>query len=153
MTHLNEGDKAPDFEGVDQNGELVKLSDYAGKKLILYFYPKDMTPGCTAQSCDLGANYLDLKSKGYDVVGISADSVKRHQKFVEKYELPFTLIADENKEIIKAYGVWGLKKLYGREYEGIYRETFIINEEGMIDKIILKVKTKIHTEQILNLYN
>ena len=151
MTHLKEGDKAPEFSGVNQNEETVNLSDYKGKKVILYFYPKDMTPGCTAQACNLGENYSELTKKGFVVIGVSADSVKRHQKFTEKYELPFTLIADEEKEIIKSYGVWGLKKLYGKEYEGIYRETFIINEEGIIEKVILKVKTKTHTEQVLEL--
>lgn len=149
MTHLKEGDKAPSFNGIDQNGQEVKLSDFKGKKVILYFYPKDMTPGCTAQACNLGENYSALTKMGFVVIGVSADSVKRHQKFTEKYELPFILLADESKEIINSYGVWGMKKLYGREYEGIYRETFIINEEGIIDQVILKVKTKTHTEQIL----
>jgi len=151
MTHLKEGDKAPEFEGVNQKEETIKLSDFSGKKVILYFYPKDMTPGCTAQACNLGENYSALTNKGIEVIGISADSVKRHQKFTDKYDLPFNLIADEDKEIIKAYGVWGMKKLYGREYEGIYRETFIIDEKGIIEKIILKVKTKTHTEQVLEL--
>jgi peroxiredoxin Q/BCP len=151
MTHLKEGDKAPSFEGLNQNDELVKSTDFTGKKMILFFYPKDMTPGCTAQACNLGENYTELTKMGFEVVGVSADSVKRHQKFTEKYTLPFTLIADENKEVIKAYGVWGMKKLYGREYEGIYRETFIIDEKGIIEKIILKVKTKTHTEQILEI--
>lgn len=149
MTHLKEGDKAPEFSGINQNSETIQLSDCKGKKVILFFYPKDMTPGCTAQACNLGENYADLTKKGFEVIGVSADSVKRHQKFTEKYDLPFNLIADEDKEIIKAYGVWGLKKLYGREYEGIYRETFIIDETGVIEKIILKVKTKTHTEQVL----
>lgn len=149
MTHLKEGDQAPEFTGIDQNEQQVKLSDFKGKKVILYFYPKDMTPGCTAQACNLGENYDALKEKGFVVIGVSADSVKRHQKFTEKYDLPFILLADESKEIIKAYGVWGMKKLYGREYEGIYRETFIIDENGVIEKVILKVKTKTHTEQIL----
>ena len=149
MTHLKEGDKAPQFEGINQKEELIKLSDFAGKKVILYFYPKDMTPGCTAQACNLSENYSALIKKGFEVIGVSADSVKRHQKFTEKYELPFNLIADEDKEIIKAYGVWGLKKFMGREYDGIHRETFIIDENGIIEKIILKVKTKTHTEQVL----
>lgn len=149
MTHLKEGDKAPEFEGVNQTEDSIKLSDFKGKKVILYFYPKDMTPGCTAQSCNLGENYSSLLEKGFEVIGVSADSVKRHQKFTEKYDLPFNLIADEDKEIIKAYGVWGMKKLYGREYEGIYRETFVIDEKGIIEKVILKVKTKTHTEQVL----
>ena len=149
MTHLKVGEKAPEFEGVDQNEKIIKLSDFKGKKVILYFYPKDMTPGCTAQACNLGENYSALQEKGFEVIGVSADSVKRHQKFTDKYELPFTLLADESKEIINAYGVWGMKKLYGREYEGIYRETFVIDENGVIEHIILKVKTKTHTEQIL----
>jgi peroxiredoxin Q/BCP len=153
MTHLKEGDKAPEFEGLNQNEELIKLSSFKGKKVILYFYPKDMTPGCTAQSCNLGENYTKLLAMGIEVIGVSADSVKRHQKFTEKYDLPFTLIADEDKEIIKSYGVWGLKKFMGREYDGIHRETFIINEEGIIEKIILKVKTKTHTEQVLEVLN
>jgi len=149
MTHLKEGDIAPEFEGINQKEETIKLADFSGKKVILFFYPKDMTPGCTAQACNLGENYSNLISKGIEVIGVSADSVKRHQKFTQKYELPFNLIADENKEIIKTYGVWGMKKLYGKKYEGIYRETFVIDEKGIIEKIILKVKTKTHTEQIL----
>jgi peroxiredoxin Q/BCP len=151
MTHLKEGDKAPEFSGVNQNEETVNLSDFKGKKVILFFYPKDMTPGCTAQACNLGENYDSLIKDGFEVIGVSADSVKRHQKFTEKYSLPFNLIADEEKEIIKSYGVWGLKKFMGREYDGIHRETFIINEEGIIEKVILKVKTKTHTEQVLEL--
>ena len=153
MTHLKDGDQAPNFSGVNQNEETIQLSDFKGKKVILFFYPKDMTPGCTAQACNLGENYDSLIKDGFEVIGISADSVKRHQKFTEKYNLPFNLIADEEKEIIKAYGVWGLKKLYGKEYEGIYRETFIINEDGIIEKILQKVKTKTHTEQILEVLN
>lgn len=153
MTHLQIGDTAPAFEGVNQNNEKVSLTDYSGKTVILFFYPKDMTPGCTAQACNLGENYAELQKMGMEVIGVSADSVARHQKFTDKYSLPFTLIADEDKTIIKAYGVWGMKKLYGREYEGIYRETFIINEEGKIAQIILKVKTKTHTEQILDVLN
>lgn len=151
MTHLKEGDKAPEFSGVNQNEETVKLSDFKGKKVILFFYPKDMTPGCTAQACNLGENYDSLINDGFEVIGVSADSIKRHQKFTEKYSLPFNLIADEEKEIIQSYGVWGLKKFMGREYDGIHRETFIINEEGIIEKVILKVKTKTHTEQVLEL--
>lgn len=150
MTHLQVGDTAPDFEAKNQNDETVKLSDFSGKRIILFFYPKDMTPGCTAQACNLGENYDSLIKQGFEVIGVSADSVKRHQKFIEKYELPFTLIADEDKTVIKAFGVWGMKKLYGREYEGIYRETFIIDPNGKIEHIILKVKTKTHTEQILD---
>ena len=149
MTHLQAGDKAPNFKGLNQKGEEVSLTDFQGKKVILFFYPKDMTPGCTAQACNLGENYSELTAKGFDVIGISADSVARHEKFTDKYNLPFTLIADESKEIIQAYGVWGMKKLYGREYEGIYRETFVIDEAGVITRVILKVKTKTHTEQVM----
>ena len=149
MTHLQVGDKAPFFSGLNQNEEEITLDSFKGKKVILYFYPKDMTPGCTTQACNLGENYQELVDKGFEVVGVSADSIVRHQKFTAKYNLPFTLLADESLTIIKAYGVWGMKKLYGREYEGIYRETFVINENGVIDKIILKVKTKLHTQQIL----
>jgi len=146
---LKVGDKAPYFESVDQNGNSIKLTDFAGKKLILYFYPKDSTPGCTMEAKNLRDNYELLKSKGYEVVGVSADSQKRHQNFIEKNELPFTLISDVDKEVIKAYGCWGLKKFMGREYEGIIRKTFVIDEEGIIIKIIEKVKTKAHAEQIL----
>lgn len=151
MTHLKEGEKAPDFTAKIQNGETIHLSDYLGKKVILYFYPKDMTPGCTAQACNLSENYAQLNNMGMEVIGVSADSEKRHQKFIEKYDLKFNLIADEELELIKQYGVWGTKKMYGREYEGIYRETFVIDEKGIIEKIILKVKTKTQTEQILEL--
>ena len=150
MTHLKEGDKAPDFESIDQNGNPVKLSDYKGKKVILYFYPKDMTPGCTAEAKNLKEHYELLKEKGFEIIGVSADDVKRHQKFIEKYELPFTLIADTDKKVINAYGVWGPKKFMGKTFDGIHRTTFIIDEEGKIIKIISKVKTKEHAQQILN---
>lgn len=146
---LNIGDKAPDFKGIDQNGNTISLSDFNEKKLILYFYPKDNTPGCTAESCDLRDNYDMWLSKGYQVVGVSPDSAKSHQKFITKYNLPFPLIADEEKVIIKAYGAWGLKKMYGKEYEGLLRTTFVIDENGSIDQIFTKVKTKEHTKQIL----
>lgn len=145
---LKVGDKAPDFSSVDENGKEVKLSDYADKKLILYFYPKDSTPGCTLEAQNLRDNYEMLKSKGYDVVGVSADSQKRHQNFIEKQCLPFTLISDVEKEVINAYECWGPKKFMGKEYEGIYRKTFVI-ENNTIIKLIEKVKTKVHTEQIL----
>ncbi len=151
MTHLKEGDKAPDFQDKNCLGELISLKDYKGKKLILYFYPKAMTPGCTAETVDLATHYELLKEKGFDVLGVSPDPKDRQKKFKEKYNVPFSLIPDEEKTIIKLYGVWGLKKLYGREYEGVYRTTFIINEEGFIEHIIKKVKTKAHTEQILSL--
>ena len=148
MTHLKAGDKAPDFEANDQNGNKIKLSNYRGKKVVLYFYPKDSTPGCTAQACNLRDNYTDLQSRGYEVLGVSADSEKRHQNFIDKYDLPFTLIADTDRKVIEAYGVWGRKKFMGREYDGIYRETFVIDENGVIEKVIEKVKTKDAAAQI-----
>lgn len=146
---LKEGDKAPNFSGKDQNGETVSLSDFKGKRVILFFYPKDMTPGCTAEACNLGENYSELQKKGFEVVGVSADSEARHQKFIDKYSLPFKLIADEDKEVIKAYGVWGLKKFMGKEYDGIHRTTFVIGTDGKLEKVFTKVKTKDHTAQIL----
>ena len=146
---LKEGDKAPDFSGKDQNGETVSLSDFKGKRVILFFYPKDMTPGCTAEACNLGENYSELQKKGFEVIGVSADSEARHQKFIDKYSLPFKLIADEEKEVIKAYGVWGLKKFMGKEYDGIHRTTFVIGTDGKLEAVITKVKTKDHTAQIL----
>ena len=146
---LEEGQKAPAFEGIDQNGDTIKLSDYAGKKVVLYFYPKDDTPGCTAQACNLRDNDTDLKAAGYQVIGVSADTAAKHQKFITKYDLNFPLIADTEKEIIQAFGVWGPKKFMGKEYDGIHRTTFVINEEGIIEKVIKKVKTKDHTAQIL----
>lgn len=149
MTTLKEGDKAPDFKGVIENGKEVSLSDYKGKKLILYFYPKDLTPGCTVESCNLRDNYPDLTQKGFEVLGVSADDEKKHQKFIEKHDLPFNLLADTEKETISAYGVWGPKKFMGRTFDGIHRTTFVINETGMIEKVFTKVNTKEHTEQIL----
>lgn len=153
MTHLNEGDKAPDFTAKDENGNDIKLSDYRGKKVVLYFYPKDNTPGCTAEACNFAANYKELQDRGFEVIGVSADSQKKHQNFISKYELPFTLLADEDKEVIQAYGVWGKKKFMGREYDGIHRETFVIDEDGKIEKIFKKVKTKEATEQVLEAYS
>jgi peroxiredoxin Q/BCP len=150
---LKKGDIAPDFKGVDQHGNTVSLKDFKGNKLILYFYPKDNTPGCTAEACNLRDNYDLWLSKGYKVVGVSPDSLASHQKFAEKHQLPFPLIADEEKKIIKAYGAWGPKKLYGREYEGLLRTTFIIDENGRIEEIFTKVKTKDHTNQILKTIN
>tara|TARA_Y100000589_G_C26966205_1_gene552739 strand:- start:18 stop:467 length:450 start_codon:yes stop_codon:yes gene_type:complete len=149
MNNLKIGDKAPEINGIDQNGDKITLDQYKGKKVVLYFYPKDMTPGCTAQACDLSDNYNDLIKKGYDVLGVSCDSVKRHQKFIEKYNLPFNLISDEDKQVVNNYGVWQLKKFMGREYMGIVRTTFIIDEKGIIEDIITKVNTKQHTSQIL----
>ena len=149
MSKLQIGDKAPEINAVDQNGNNITLEQYQGKKVILYFYPKDMTPGCTAQSCNLSDNYTALQSKGYDVIGVSCDSVKRHQKFIEKHNLPFNLISDEDQKVVNDYGVWQLKKFMGREYMGIVRTTFIIDENGIIEEIITKVNTKEHTTQII----
>ncbi len=152
MTHLKPGDKAPYFETKNCMGETVKLTDFAGQKLILYFYPKAMTPGCTAETVNLAEHYKLLKEKGFDVIGISPDDEKRQKRFKEKYKVPFSLIPDEEKNIINLYGVWGPKKLYGRVYDGLHRTTFIIDENGVIEHVIKKVKTKAHTEQILSLY-
>lgn len=149
MKRLEKGDIAPDFKGIDQDGGSIQLSDFKGSKLILYFYPKDNTPGCIAEACDLRDNYKMWLTKGYKILGISPDSQQSHQKFIAKYNLPFPLIADEDKTIIKAYGAWGLKKLYGREYEGLLRTTFVIDEKGIIEEVFTKVKTKDHTNQIL----
>lgn len=149
MNMLKEGDKAPELEGVDQNGNSISLNDFADKKIALYFYPKDSTPGCTAQACNLRDNYQELLNAGYQVIGVSADSEKRHQNFIEKNSLPFPLIADTDKKFIEAYGVWGPKKFMGKEYDGIHRTTFLIDENRVITKVIKKVKTKEHTAQIL----
>ena len=150
MEELAEGMKAPDFSGRNQSGEEISLKALQGRKVILYFYPKDNTPGCTTESCNLRDNYRLLIKKGFEVIGVSADSEKSHQSFIDKYDLPFNLISDTGREILKAYGAWGLKKLYGKVYEGILRKTFIIDEQGMILKIINKVDTKNHTDQILD---
>ncbi|QTN39713.1 thioredoxin-dependent thiol peroxidase [Cryomorphaceae bacterium] len=152
MSELKEGTAAPEFNGVDQNGASVSLADLSGKKVILYFYPKDDTPGCTAEACSLRDYYSELKEKGFEVIGVSADNEKKHAKFVEKYDLPFRLIADTEKEVINAYGAWGLKKFMGHEYEGIIRKTFVIDESGVIERVFDKVKTKAHAEQILESY-
>ncbi len=149
MTHLKEGDKAPIFEGINQDEKVLKLTDFAGKKLILYFYPKDNTSGCTAESCNLNDNYAELTEKGFEVVGVSPDSAASHLKFIAKYNFAFNLIADTEKKILEQYGVWGEKSMYGRKYMGVFRTTFIIDENGVIEKIIKKVKTKDHTAQIL----
>lgn len=143
------GDKAPAFSGIDQNEKKFSLKDLKGKKVILYFYPKDDTPGCTAESCNLRDNWSQLKKKGYEIVGVSADDAKSHKKFADKYDLNFTLIADTDKKVIEAYGVWGEKSMYGKKYMGIIRTTFVINEKGKIEKIFDKVDTKNHSEQIL----
>ncbi len=153
MTKLNKGDLAPDFTAVNQAGETVSLTDFKGKKLILYFYPKDNTSGCTNEACNFRDNYDFWLSKGYAVVGVSPDSVASHQKFIAKYNLPFPLLSDPEKIIIKAYGAWGPKKLYGREYEGLIRSTFVVDEEGKIGEVFGKVKTKEHTEQIVKKLN
>ncbi len=153
MAELTEGSKAPDFTGVDQNGNQVSLNDFRGKKVILYFYPKDDTPGCTAQACNLRDNHTDLMAKGYQVVGISTDSVKSHKKFENKYQLPFPLIADEDQKIVGLYRVWGEKKFMGKTYMGTYRTTFLIDEEGNIKKIITKPDTSNHTEEVLEAWN
>ena len=149
MTTLKIGDKAPNFEALDQQGNTVKLTDYAGKKLVLFFYPKASTPGCTMEACNLRDNYQSFLVKGYAILGVSADSAKRQQNFINKNELPFPLLADEDKAVINSFGVWGPKKFMGREYDGIHRTTFVIDEKGIIEDVILKVKTKQHTSQIL----
>jgi peroxiredoxin Q/BCP len=146
---LKAGDKAPDFNVNDQDGNSVSLKDYAGKKVVLYFYPKDNTPGCTAESCNLRDNYQALQSAGYEVLGVSTDSEKSHQKFIEKQSLPFKLLADTEKQIHEKYGTWVEKSMYGRKYMGTARTTFLIEENGTIEEIIEKVKTKDHTAQIL----
>ena len=148
MNSLKEGDSAPDFSGIDQNGNQIKLSDFSGKKLILYFYPKDDTPGCTKEACNLRDNYQELKNNDFEVIGVSADNSAKHLKFIDKYELPFSLIADTDKTVINAYQCWGLKKFMGREYDGILRKTFVI-ENNKIVKIFEKVKTNDHFQQIM----
>ena len=149
MALLKVGDTAPDFEAVDQNEKPIRLADYKGKKVVLYFYPKDNTSGCTAEACSLRDNYSDLTARGYDVIGVSADSAKSHLGFIGKYDLPFRLISDTDKKVIQAYGVWGEKKMYGKSYEGILRATFIIGEDGKIEQVLDKVKTKEHARQVL----
>ena len=148
---MNIGDKAPEILGLNENGEEIRLSHYQGKKIVLYFYPKDSTSGCTAQACNLRDNYAELRQASYEVIGVSVDDAKSHQKFIAKNELPFTLIADTDKKLVEQFGVWGEKSMYGRKYMGTFRTTFIINEEGIIERIILpkQVKTKEHSKQIL----
>ncbi|WP_372934521.1 thioredoxin-dependent thiol peroxidase [Mariniphaga sediminis] len=153
MTKLKVGSKAPDFSGVNQEGEKVGLSDFSGKKLVLYFYPKDNTPGCTAESCNLNENYDVWLEKGFEVLGVSPDSVKSHQKFRDKYGLKFDLIADTDKNIAQAYGVWAEKSMFGKKYMGILRTTFVVDESGIIREIFDKVKTKDHTDQIFKKMN
>ena len=149
MADLKEGMPAPPFSGKDQEGMEVSLEKLAGRKVILYFYPKDNTPGCTAEACNLRDNHGELREMGFEVIGVSADSEKSHQKFISKYDLPFKLISNTGKEILDAYGAWGKKKMFGREYEGILRKTFVIDEKGVILKIFNKVETGNHTTQIL----
>ncbi|MFH7015006.1 thioredoxin-dependent thiol peroxidase [Flavobacterium sp. FlaQc-47] len=149
MTTLQKGDKAPNFSAVDQDGKTHQLADYAGKKLVVFFYPKASTPGCTAEACDLRDNFERFKANNYELLGVSADSQKAQLKFKDKYELPFPLLADEDKSVINAFGIWGPKKFMGKEYDGIHRTTFVIDENGIIDELISQVKTKEHAAQIL----
>ena len=149
MTHLEEGNSAPDFQVLDENGMMRSLKDYRGKKLILFFYPKAMTPGCTNEAKNLQEFYTELKKNGFEILGVSPDETKKQVRFKEKYAFTYSLIPDVDKEIIKKYGVWGPKKLYGREYDGLHRTTFVIDEKGTILKIFKKVKTKEHAQQIL----
>jgi len=150
MTTLKEGDKAPGFTGKDQNGKQVSLSDFAGKKVILYFYPKDNTPGCNAEACSFRDNYQSMLSKGFEVIGVSTDDEKSHKKFEKKFSLPFTLIADTDNIIVEAYGVWGEKMMFGRKYMGTIRTTFIIDENGIITRIINKVDTENASQQVVD---
>lgn len=148
-THLKEGDKAPAFTGFDQDGNKISLTDLKGQKLVLFFYPEDDTPTCTVEACNLRDNYALLKKNGFEVIGISPDDVKSHKKFEQKFNLPFILIADPQHKIIDKYGVWGKKKLYGREYMGLHRTTFVLDEKGTIIKIFLKPRNKAHAEEII----
>ena len=152
MATLQIGDKAPDFKGIDQNGKAVTLGDFAGKRLVLYFYPKDNTPGCTDEACSLRDGWSELRAKGFEVLGVSADSEASHQKFIEKHSLPFNLIADTEKVILEAYNAWGEKSMYGKKYMGIIRKTYVIDGSGIIENIFEKVKVKSHAEQILDAY-
>ena len=149
MSVLKIGDFAPNFHCKDQNGNLISLSNFKGKKVVIFFYPKANTPGCTAEACNLSDNYLKFKSLGYEIIGVSADSEKLQKKFSDKFNFPYSLLCDENKDVINSFGVWGLKKFMGKEYMGIFRTTFIIDEKGKILNIIDKVKTKDHTNQII----
>lgn len=149
MTNLQPGDKAPDFTSVNENGEKVALKDYKGKKLILFFYPRDNTPTCTVEACNLRDAYQDLKDKGYELLGVSPDSEKKHQNFIAKHNLPFPLLADTDREVIEAYGIWGPKKFMGKTSDGLHRTTFVIDGKGKIEQVIQKVKAKQHADQIL----
>jgi peroxiredoxin Q/BCP len=153
MKQLKIGDQAPNFSGIDQNDQIITLMDFKGEKLAIYFYPKDNTPGCTVQACNLRDNYDGLGKAGIKILGISADSIVSHQKFVDKFSLPFPLIADEDKTIINLFGVWGPKKFMGKEYDGIHRTTFLINENQQIVGIIEKPKTKDHATEIIEIFN
>ena len=150
---MNIGDKAPEILGINEKGEEIRLSDYKGKKIVLYFYPKDNTSGCTTEACNLRDHYEELQQAGYAVIGASVDGEKSHQKFIEKHALPFPLIADTDKKLVEQFGVWGEKSMYGRKYMGTFRTTFIIDEEGFIERIITskEIKTKEHAAQIINL--
>lgn len=149
MTNLKIGDKAPAFSGPDQNGKMITSDQFPGKKILLYFYPRDNTPGCTAEACNLRDHYALLRKKGIEIIGVSTDSVKSHKNFESKFSLPFTLISDEEKKIVKAFGVWGEKKMYGKSYEGTFRTSFLIDEHGMITHLFEKVDTKDHAAQVL----
>lgn len=153
MSKFAVGDKAPLFAGVNQKGEKISLNDFKGKKLILYFYPKDNTPGCTAESCNLNDNYEMWLNKGFEVVGVSPDNEKSHLKFIEKFGLKFNLIADTKNEILEAYGVWGEKSMYGKKYMGVFRTTYVIDENGIIEAVFEKVETGNHTNQIIEALN
>lgn len=153
MTKLKEGMKAPVFSGKNQNGEIISLQDFKGKKVVLYFYPKDNTPGCTAEACDLNDNYGNFQINGFEVIGVSPDGEASHRKFIDKFGLQFNLIADTEQKILKDYDVWGEKSMYGKTYKGVNRTTFIIDEEGIIEKIITKVDTKNHSDQIFKTLN
>ncbi len=148
MSNVKEGDLAPAIKARDENGKMITLEEFRGKKVVLYFYPKDNTPGCTAEACDLRDHYSRFLEQGFEIIGVSADSEKSHQNFKNKYKLPFSLISDVDKKVLQAYGAWGEKSMYGKSYMGILRKTFIINEEGYVEKIIEKVKTKEHSKQI-----
>ncbi len=150
MPDLKEGDLAPAISARDQNGELITLEEYRGRKVVLFFYPKDNTPGCTAEACDLRDNYSRFLELGYEIVGVSADSEKSHQRFIAKHQLPFRLISDPDRKVLQDYGAWGEKKLYGKTYMGILRKTYVINQDGYVEKIIEKVITKEHSEQIFS---
>ncbi len=149
MTTLKVGDKAPNFSALDEQGNTIQLSDYKGKKLVIFFYPKASTPGCTAEACNLNDNFDRFQAQGYEILGVSADSAKRQSNFKNKYGFQYPLLADEDKSVIGAFGVWGPKKFMGKEYDGIHRATFVIDENGVIENVITKVKTKEHTAQIL----